>query len=79
MRGPGGGMMGRMDQNRDGQVSRDELAAMQQRQTQMFERADANRDGVVSRDEMVAMREAWRAQRWGGQPGAPAPAQKPGS
>jgi hypothetical protein len=72
---------GRVQRDRDGQVSREDLIAAQQRRLQMFDRADANRDGKVSREEMHAMRDALREQhrqrRQDAAPvssGAPAPA-----
>ena len=70
-------LFGRADKDRDGQISRDELLAAQQRQLQLFDRADTNRDGKVSRDEMHAMREALREQRR--QRGAPGTSSAPAS
>ncbi|HWS76220.1 MAG TPA: EF-hand domain-containing protein, partial [Quisquiliibacterium sp.] len=60
--GPRGGFMKHLDENRDGQISRDEVLSSQKRQLAMFERADANGDGTVSRDEMRAAREAMRSE-----------------
>ncbi len=53
---------GRIDTDRDGQISRDELLAAQQRQLAMFERADTNHDGKVSREERQALRQALREE-----------------
>ena len=64
----------RMDANRDGRVTTDELQQLRQnrtaqrgerraeRQGQAFERIDANRDGQISREEF-AQRRAMRAER----------------
>lgn len=60
--GQRGGFMKHADENRDGQISRDEVLSAQKRQLAMFERADANSDGTVSRDEMRAAREAMRSE-----------------
>jgi hypothetical protein len=57
-----GRFMGRMDADRDGQISRDELLAAQQRQLEMFDRADTDHDGKVTREERHAMRESLREQ-----------------
>ena len=54
--------MGRMDVDRDGQISRDELLAAQQRRLEMFDRADTDHDGKLSREERHAMRESLREQ-----------------
>lgn len=59
-RGPGGKMMMQLDTDGDGQISRAELQAAQQRQLERFEKADANADGKLTRDEMRAMRAQWR-------------------
>jgi hypothetical protein len=65
--------MGRIDTDRDGQISRDELLAAQQRQLEMFDRADADHDGKVTREERHAMRESLREEhrqrRQGASPG----------
>lgn len=53
---------GRIDGDRDGQVSLAELQAAQQRQLNMFERADTDRDGKVSREEFRALRLALREE-----------------
>jgi hypothetical protein len=68
-----GGPLARLDANHDGQVTKDELLAAQQRQLRFFELADANHDGVVTRDEMRALREQWRARHHGVPPGQPVP------
>ena len=81
-----GGFMKRMDGDRDGKLSRDEVLAAQQRQLAMFDRADADKDGALTRDEMRAARDAMRAEhrkrsgdlRRDGAPRAPqAPAASP--
>lgn len=69
-----GGFLKGVDTDRDGQVSRDELQAAQQRQLTMFDRADTDKDGKLSRDEMRAarnaMHQAYRDRKAGdGQPG----------
>lgn len=60
-RGPGhhAPMLRRIDTDGDGQVSRAELQAAQQRQLERFDKADANGDGRLSRDEIRAMRGHW--------------------
>lgn len=46
-------MMGEMDGDRDGFVSREEFLAAHARADQIFDRQDANHDGVLSRDEFM--------------------------
>lgn len=62
-----GDLMHRFDTDRDGQVTRAELEAVQKKQLELFERADADHDGRLTREEMRAL----RAQRWAERRGAP--------
>jgi hypothetical protein len=62
------GMMSRIDLDKDGAVSRNELLAAQQKQLQAFDAADANRDGVLSREEMQAFQQQMRGQHRSGGP-----------
>lgn len=71
---------GRMDANRDGRVTRDELREVRQarverrqerraeRQGQRFERLDTNRDGQISREEFSQRAQA-RGERGNGRRG----------
>lgn len=66
-KGPMGGMMGEallnfeaLDANKDGQLTKEELAAGR---AAKFAEADADKDGKLSVDEMVAMREKAEAAR----------------
>ncbi len=45
-------MFGKMDENKDGKLSREEV---QKGADKMFNEADANKDGVVTKDEMQSM------------------------
>ena len=72
-----GWMLGRMDTDRDGAISRAELEAEHQRHAALFEQADADHDGKVTADEMRAFhgrhwKERRMEQRREGRPG-PAP------
>ena len=72
-----GWMLGRMDTDRDGAISRAELEAEHQRHAALFEQADADHDGKVTVDEMHAFhgrhwKERRMEQRREGRPG-PAP------
>lgn len=83
-RGPGGKIMMYLDTDGDGQISRAELQAAQQRQLERFEKADANADGKLAREEMRAMREQWRGMMGRDQhpcPGGPGamPGARPGA
>jgi len=68
-RGPVGAMGVRPDA--DGNVSRTDVQAAQQRQLAMFDKIDANHDGVISKDERMAFHRQMRDAR---QPKAPADA-----
>lgn len=67
-RGPGmrhphghhGAMLRHLDTDHDGQLSRAEVQAGQQRQLEMFDKADGNGDGKLSPEEMRSMRGRWR-------------------
>ena len=61
----------RMDKNKDGKVSRDELP---ERMRRVFDRVDRNKDGAITPDEDVAFRAA-RARQGGGRrrPAPPEP------
>lgn len=66
-KGPMGGMMGgpmmnfdQLDANKDGKVTKEELAA---NRTAKFTEADTDKDGKLSPDEMVAMHEKAEAER----------------
>lgn len=54
-----------MDTDGDGQLSKAELQAAQQRQLQAFDKADANADGKLTRDEMRAYRQSLHAAAGG--------------
>lgn len=64
--GRGGALWQRMDENRDGQLSRAEVEQANrlatERRMQMFEQADTDRNGQVSQEEMRAFRETMREQ-----------------
>ena len=48
-------LMGEMDANHDGTVSRDEFMAYPRRMDQkLFDRVDSNKDGAISREEYMA-------------------------
>jgi hypothetical protein len=51
----------RLDTDKDGQISKAELLASQQRQLEMFDRADADKNGKLSAEERKAFRAAKRA------------------
>ena len=72
-----GWMMGRLDTDRDGAISRAELEAEHQRHVALFDQADADHDGKVTADELHAVHARhWKdrrpEQRRDGRPG-PAP------
>jgi Ca2+-binding EF-hand superfamily protein len=50
--------LARLDQNRDGQISRDEWT----RKPKAFARLDANRDGLITRDELKNRRSKRRGR-----------------
>jgi hypothetical protein len=60
--GHGERMMGRMDADKDGSVSKTELQASQQKQIDMFDRADTNKDGKLSVEERKAFHDAMRSE-----------------
>jgi hypothetical protein len=53
-------MMGHLDTDGDGAVSRAELEAAHQRHLALFDQADTDRDGKLTRDEM----RAFHARQW---------------
>jgi hypothetical protein len=56
-------MISRIDLDKDGAISRNELLAAQQKQLQAFDAADANRDGLLSREEMQTFQQQLRGAR----------------
>ena len=70
-----GAMMGWVDTDADGQISRAELEAANQarlaRELKAFDVADVNKDGKLSQDELKAFRDAMRAQGGPGGRGCP--------
>jgi Ca2+-binding EF-hand superfamily protein len=70
--GKGAGMLGRMDTDKDGNITKAEFTTAED---QMFQKLDANGDGVISQDEMQA---AHRHHHGGQAPdGNAAPSQAP--
>lgn len=61
-----GAMLRFLDTDHDGQLSRAEVQAGQQRQLEMFDKADTNGDGKLSPEEMRALRGRWRDLAPGG-------------
>ncbi len=57
------GMIQRIDLDRDGQISRNELIAAHQKQLQAFDAADTNRDGKLSAEEMQVFQQQMRGQK----------------
>jgi hypothetical protein len=57
------GMIQRIDLDRDGQISRNELVAAHQKQLQAFDAADTNRDGKLSAEEMQVFQQQMRGQK----------------
>ena len=55
-----GWMLGRLDTDRDGAISRAELEAEHQRHVALFDQADADHDGKVTADELHAV----HARHW---------------
>ena len=55
-----GWMLGRLDTDRDGAISRAELEAEHQRHVALFDQADADHDGKLSADELHAV----HARHW---------------
>lgn len=53
-------MMGRLDTDGDGAISRAEMEAAHQRQAAMFDQADTDRDGKLTREEI----RAFHARQW---------------
>jgi Ca2+-binding EF-hand superfamily protein len=53
----GGRMFDRLDQNRDGKITKTEAAA---KSNWMFEKLDANKDGVVTKAEAMNARKNWK-------------------
>ena len=69
-----GWMLGRLDTDRDGAISRAELEAEHQRHVALFDQADADHDGKLSADELHAVHARhWKdrapGQRREGRPG----------
>lgn len=64
-----GMMMGKADTDGDKTISQ---AEFQTAALARFDAADANKDGQVTPEERKAQRDAWRAQRGGAAPAAPA-------
>ena len=61
----------RMDRNKDGKVTRDEVP---ERARRIFDRVDRNKDGAITREEDTAFRTARARQGGGGRrPASPAP------
>jgi len=60
----GGAMFDRLDTNKDGFVTQDEIKAMADAR---FKRADKNGDGVLDADEQAAMRPGAGGMRPGAQ------------
>ncbi len=59
-----GWMLGRLDTDRDGAISRAELEAEYQRHVALFDQADADHDGKVTADELhAAHARHWKDQR----------------
>jgi Ca2+-binding EF-hand superfamily protein len=59
-----GWMLGRLDTDRDGAISRAELEAEHQRHVALFDQADADHDGKVTADELHAVHARhWKDQR----------------
>jgi Ca2+-binding EF-hand superfamily protein len=71
--GKGGGMLGRMDTDKDGKITKAEFTVAEDK---MFQKLDTNGDGVITADEMQA---AHRHHHGDQAPdgNAPAPAQAP--
>jgi Ca2+-binding EF-hand superfamily protein len=71
--GPKGGMLGRMDTDKDGRITKAEFTVGEDK---LFQKLDANGDGVITQDEMQA---AHRHHHGGQAPdgNAPAPDQAP--
>jgi len=77
-----GWMLGRLDADRDGAISRGELEAEHQRHVALFDRADADHDGNVTAEELQAVHAAHRkdrrpAQRGEDRPGPPPQLESP--
>jgi len=78
-------MMGQLDTDGDGAVSRAELEAAHQRHMALFEQADTDRDGKLTRGEMRAFHaHQWRERRSQRRaepraPGDPVPPPAPGT
>jgi len=55
----GGDLLLKYDNNKDGALSKDEIAAIPEAErTRLLEKYDTNKDGELSKEEIAAMREA---------------------
>ena len=53
-----GGLLEKFDTNKDGELSKEEIAAMPEKQSKhLLEKFDTNKDGALSKDELAAMKD----------------------
>lgn len=57
-KGGAAGLLEKFDTNKDGELSKDELAGIpEKRRTHLLEKLDTNKDGALSKDELAAAKD----------------------